>query len=95
MPWEETLGSPKESHGSEPMGEGTLWSPRDRMRGGPGPTMGGKPLGVQRDPMEGNLRPSLGTHLKIFCDAIAFKKKTEQGHTRYNTIIWYVDVNHI
>ena len=70
IPWEGTLGAaPWEpfakgsqgmAPGMEPMGVGTLGSPRDPMGGGARPPMGGEPLGAQGIPWEGNRREPKG-----------------------------------
>ena len=46
------------------MGEGTLGSPKDPLGGGPGPPMGGEPLGAQGIPWEGTLGAPIGSPFK-------------------------------
>ena len=51
------------AHGRGTMEEGTLGSPRDPMGRGPGPPMGGEPLGAEEIPWEGTLGAPLGAIL--------------------------------
>ena len=63
------------------MGEGTHGNARDARRGGPGPPMGGEPLGAQGSQWEGTLgaphwEPFGGprTNLEVLCHEVTFQE---------------------